>query len=124
MKLLPLFISIYLIGYLVFTTAAFFGTYHEWDIAWFIWNNISNAGALVWVVVYFMSPMYMRKLILWVMVFGISISVWQITAVIMGISWNTKIGVSAELLVLLSVFTKFLWQWVKTNKRPLLTTKN
>lgn len=113
MKVLPWVISIYLLGYLVFTTAALFGVYHEWDLAWFIWNNLCNAGVLVWGAIYFLVPLSMRTGLFWVCIFGVSVSVWQIAAVIAGISWNNKIAVMAEFLILIGVFAHFLFSFFR-----------
>lgn len=123
MKFIPWIISAYLLGYLVFTTAALFGIYHEWDMAWFIWNNVCNAGILVWVALYFLVPLHYRKAIKWVCVFGVTVPIWQTSAVIAGISWNNDIAVMAELLVLLSVYAHFMFCLFNQHERLLLPTK-
>lgn len=63
MKLIAITITAYLTGYLVFLTGNFvFDKYHEWDRAWFIWNNVANAGILFWVTLYKLAPPSLKKI--------------------------------------------------------------
>lgn len=111
MKLIAITITAYLTGYLVFLTGNFvFDKYHEWDRAWFIWNNVANAGILFWVTLYKLAPPSLKKYVRAVCVFGIIIPLWQMAAVIAGISWNNPVAVGITFFVLIGVITYFLFK--------------
>jgi hypothetical protein len=103
----------YLLGYLVFLMGAMFGYYHSWDLAYFIWANISNGGALAWWTVYSLLDKSECRPILTVALFASTVCAWQILAVIAGVSWNEEWIVMVQFVLLIGVFTYFIWSSIK-----------
>lgn len=108
MKTLSVFIVTYLVGYLIFTTAAIFDIYHEWDTAYFIWSSFCHGGVIAWGAIYFIIPLAVRKHIRSVVLFAGAVSIWEIVAVSTGVPINDHTAVLAIFLVLICVFSYFM----------------
>lgn len=108
MSKLNLAIGLYVLGYFVFTTAALFGIYHEWDTAYFIWSSFAHGGVFMWAAIYGIVPKSRRRDVLVVGVLSLTFCIWETIAICYGYDINDSRAVWVEFFVIIGVIMYFM----------------
>lgn len=113
MRRLDIAIALYVMGYCVFTTAAYFDIYHEWDTAYFIWSSFAHGGLVIWWALYGLVPKSRKIDVGIVCGLAASLCIWEVVSWLSGIDINNEIAVLVEFLGAIVVFTYYLYAYFK-----------
>lgn len=113
MRALNLFITIYLVGYVVFTTKATFGV-PLWDNTFFVWQDFSYGGVLAWAALYYTGNKEVRAKVKWLYGFSGIMMGWQIISMVTGIAINNEWAVMSAFLLLVCIISVFLFRELKS----------
>lgn len=102
MRLLSITIAGYILGLLTFYLFASFG-HRAWDISYFGWSKVFDAGILMWAVLYFHGGQQIKKMVRWLFMFSFIRILADIQYWFTGIGVNNEPTVAVVFIILISI---------------------
>lgn len=109
MKLIDLFIAVYLGGMVLWLTYANFGT-PVWDRSFFIWEAVFGSSLMTWLCLFTCSHITTKRKVFPLIIFSVFKLIWEIISAAFDWDINNETGVAVLFLIAIVLTTYFSYR--------------